>query len=70
MNENPDNKNIIGLGPDSKLPDTDMSSRYLIPTPGMLRYIDTDAPNRVLQQYQWSAEAGIFDWYDIPLVLT
>jgi hypothetical protein len=73
MSENPDCCDYIGLGPQSKK--HNMDTRYLIPTPGMLRYVDgtidnhgTPAKARLLQQYQWSAKEGDFGWYEIPLV--
>lgn len=79
MNENPDNANYLGLGPQSVEPETMLDSRYLIPTQGVLRFIKRSVPmpestdgmmttRRILQQYQWSAEEGAFDWYDVPLV--
>ena len=75
MNENQDNDSIIGLGPQYQ--ECGMDGRHLIPTQGMLRFIkradpddDGDIVKMVcnLQQYQWGAEKGDFDWYDIPLV--
>ena len=75
MTENPDNKDYVGLGPQTKTPETNMNSRYLIATPGMLRFVNkivdnhgTPAKARVLQQYQWSHTNGNYSWYDIPLV--
>ena len=87
--ENPDNKTYLGLGPQSKQVGSDgeelsLDSRYLVPSTGMLRFVERGVPTenaqqsfprdenvlkrvRILQQYQWSTEAG-FDWYDIPLV--
>lgn len=69
MNENPDNYSYLGLGP----------QRHLIPTNGMLRFVErreTNVPEGsqvkvrfILQQYQWSAKEGDFDWYDVPLVV-
>ncbi len=75
MSENSDNDSYQGFGPQGKIPETDMDSRYLIPAAGMLRFVSRDDPKlgksrqlRMLQQYQWSMEAGGFDWYDVPMV--
>lgn len=56
-----------------------LDQRHLIPTNGMLRFVErreTNVPEGsqvrvrfILQQYQWSAEEGDFDWYDVPLVV-
>lgn len=89
MSTNPDNSDYQGLGPQSKKkvkdPDTgeevelDMPQRYLVPMPGMLRFVTRGVPTenpqvlksvRILQQYQWCREAGDHGWYDIPLVET
>lgn len=72
MSTNPDNEHFIGLGANEKMKDSEgndmvMDMRYLIPEKGMLRFVVRDE-KRILQQYQWSAEEGGFDWYDIPLV--
>lgn len=54
----------------------ELNQRFLIPTTGMLRFVEkeviiegTEVPKRVriLQQYQYSREAGA-GWFDIPLV--
>ena len=80
--ENPDNKDYVGFGSQADQLDSDGNSlgikrRFLIPSPGMLRFVDRDIHNatneyaetaRILQQYQHSANEGKFDWYDIPLV--
>jgi hypothetical protein len=75
MKENPDNNMYIGLGPTETIPDTTLESRFLVPNAGMLRFVEKEVDNygtpskaRVLQQWQWSAKAGGFDWYDVPLV--
>lgn len=81
MSTNPDNNNHIGLGPQRKMivdgEEINMDQRYLIPTAGMLRFIERGVPTenehvlkkvRILQQYQWSQELSEFDWFDIPLV--
>lgn len=87
MAENPDNKNYVDLGPQCKqqvrseetgeMVELSLDQRYLIPTQGMLRFIErevmiegTEVPKRVriLQQHQWCMETGEFGWYDIPLV--
>lgn len=72
---NPDNKDYIGLGPQEKIPDTPLNSRFLTPTNGMLRFVEktvdnhgTPAKARVLQQWQYSANDNGFNWYDVPLV--
>jgi hypothetical protein len=75
MSTNPDNKDYEGLGPQEIIPDTTLNSRFLSPTPGMLRFVEKEVDNhgtpalaRVLQQYQYSANDNGFNWYDIPLV--
>lgn len=81
MTTNQDNKHILGLGPQSNIitddgEELDMVSRYLVPTPGTLRYVERPEHNeacefvkvvRVLQQYLYSTEDSCFGWYDIPL---
>lgn len=73
MSENPDNITYEGLGPQHKIAGTTLDQRYLIPSGGMLRFVERETPAttavRVLQQYQWSAEEGKHDWYDIPMVV-
>ena len=82
MSNNPDNENYIGLGPQSKMKDSEgndlaMDTRYLIPAQHQLRFVERGVPTedpavlkrvRILQQYQWSQELGTFGWYDIPSV--
>ena len=83
MSENPDNKHYFGLGEQQKMRSEEdgeplaIDQRYLVPTQGQLRFVvraESQLPQgivkdvRILQQYQWCAEEGAFDWYDIPLV--
>jgi hypothetical protein len=82
MSENPDNEWYLGFGPQSKQLDGDgnemnLDARYLVPTQHQLRFVERGVPTanpevlekrRILQQYQWSAKDGKFDWYDVPLV--
>lgn len=82
MGTNPDNKNYVDLGPQSKQLDSEgnemeMDARYLIPVQHQLRFViraESQLPQgivkdvRILQQYQWSMEEGQFDWYDVPMV--
>ena len=73
--ENPDNKYIIGLGPQGR-DEFRKDWRHMPPQPGMLRFVqrtDTTHPThpvtkRILQQYQWCSELSAFDWYDLPIV--
>lgn len=77
MSDNPDNKTYLGLGPQYKQEGTTLDGRYLIPSQGMLRFVEREVMDeasglagvhRILQQWQWCAETGEFNWYDIPLV--
>jgi len=77
MAENPNNNDYMGLGPQTKVPNTNMDSRYLIPSNGMLRFVKRNVPTEnpdvmektcILQEYGYSQILGESDWFDVPLV--
>ncbi len=70
--ENPDNKYIIGLGPQGR-DEFRKDWRHMPPQPGTLRFVqrtDIEQIQRILQQYQWCSELSAFDWYDLPIVIS
>lgn len=61
--ENPDNIIYEGM--------TTEDTAVLVPTPGMLRFVirkvhEDGTTQRILQQFQWSAQDRRQDWYDVP----
>jgi hypothetical protein len=72
MSENPNNIEYQGL----TAPSDELGVAFLIPTQGMMRFVERAEPMssktvkvvRILQQYQWSAKLGGFDWFDLPCI--